>query len=203
MKINITLRLFFIGFSITSLLLFSTADGQRSDIKSVDAPAKSASEQRGGTAINNPMGMEFVYVPPGNFMMGSTDAAVQTAYKQPQIDVGADHAKMEWFTREQPRHRVAIRKGFYMGRYEVTQAQWQAVMGNNPSNFKGCDQCPVEQISWNDAQEFIRKLNAMTDGFTYSLPSEAKWEYAPAQRQSLYLETLYRQCRRTSMATIL
>jgi formylglycine-generating enzyme required for sulfatase activity len=179
MKMNITLPLPFIAFSITSLLLFSTADGQRSGIKSVDAPGKSAaSEQRGGTVIKNPMGMEFVYVPAGNFMMGSADAAVQTAYKQAQIDVGADHAKLEWFTREQPRHRVAIRKGFYMGRYEVTQAQWQAVTGNNPSNFKGCDQCPVEQVSWNDAQEFIRKLNAVNDDFTYSLPSEAQWEYA-------------------------
>ena len=65
-----------------------------------------------------------------------------------------------------------------MGRYEVTQAQWQAVMGNNPSNFKGCDQCPVETVSWDDAQEFIRKLNAQNDGYKYRLPSEAEWEYA-------------------------
>jgi len=165
------------------LLLISlvevNADAQTSGDKGTGAPAKKpATEQRGGAVIKNPMGMEFVYVPAGSFMMGSTDAAVQTAYKQAQIDVGADHAKLEWFTREQPQHRVAIRKGFYMGRYEVTQAHWQAVMGNNPSNFKGCDQCPVENVSWNDAQEFIRELNALNDGFTYSLPSEAQWEYA-------------------------
>ena len=178
MKMNFTLPLFFSAFSLPSLLLFSTADGQRSGIKSVDPWAENApSQQRAGTVIKNPRGMEFVYLPAGDFMMGSTDAAVQTAYKQAQIDVGADHAKMEWFTREQPRHRVRIAEGFYLGRYEVTQAQWQAVTENNPSEFKGCDQCPVEQVSWSDAQEFIRRLNAMNDGFRYSLPSEAQWEY--------------------------
>lgn len=113
MRMNITLLLSSSAFSITSLLLLSTADGQRSDVKTVDAPVNNAaSEQRSGTAIKNEMGMEFVYVPAGNFMMGSTVAAVQTAYKQAQIDVGADHAKLEWFTREQPRHPVTIAKGF-------------------------------------------------------------------------------------------
>jgi formylglycine-generating enzyme required for sulfatase activity len=79
---------------------------------------------------------------------------------------------------EKPVHRVTIREGFYMGKYEITQAQWQQVIGNNPSNFKGCDQCPVEEVSWNDAHDFIKKLNAMNDGYTYRLPSEAEWEYA-------------------------
>jgi formylglycine-generating enzyme required for sulfatase activity len=60
----------------------------------------------------------------------------------------------------------------------VTQAQWQAVMGSNPSKFNTCADCPVEQVSWNDAQEFIKKLNAQNDGYTYRLPSEAEWEYA-------------------------
>ncbi len=66
---------------------------------------------------------------------------------------------------EKPVHRVYISEGFYMGKYEVTQAQWTAVMGSNPSNFKGCDDCPVEQVSWNDAQEFIKKLNGQNDGY--------------------------------------
>lgn len=78
---------------------------------------------------------------------------------------------------EQPVHRVSIARPFYMGRHEVTQAQWQSVMGNNPSNFRG-ENLPVEQVSWNDAQEFIRRLNALNDGYTYRLPSEAEWEYA-------------------------
>ncbi len=74
-------------------------------------------------------------------------------------------------------HRVTL-KSFALGKTEVTQGQWKAIMGNNPSNFTGCgDNCPVEQVSWNDAQVFIQKLNAMT-GKQYRLPSEAEWEYA-------------------------
>ncbi len=65
-----------------------------------------------------------------------------------------------------------------MGKYEVTQGQWQAVMGNNPSRFKDCGlNCPVENVNWNDAQEFVRRLNRRT-GQEYRLPSEAEWEYA-------------------------
>ena len=74
-------------------------------------------------------------------------------------------------------HRVTL-KGFALGKTEVTQGQWKAIMGNNPSNFTSCgDNCPVEQVSWNDAHAFIEKLNAKT-GKQYRLPSEAEWEYA-------------------------
>jgi formylglycine-generating enzyme required for sulfatase activity len=71
---------------------------------------------------------------------------------------------------------VDIEKPFYMGKYEVTQAQWRAAMGSNPSQFKG-DDLPVENVSWNDAKEFCRKLSQMT-GREYRLPTEAEWEYA-------------------------
>jgi len=64
-----------------------------------------------------------------------------------------------------------------MGTTEVTQAQWQSVMSTNPSNFKGPDR-PVENIAWNDAQDFLERLNGRNDGFTYRLPTEAEWEYA-------------------------
>ena len=77
---------------------------------------------------------------------------------------------------EKPPHTVQV-KGFYLGAYEVTQAQWQAIMGNNPSNFKNCDQCPVENVSWEDVQQYIQKLNAKT-GQRSRLPTEAEWEYA-------------------------
>jgi formylglycine-generating enzyme required for sulfatase activity len=77
---------------------------------------------------------------------------------------------------EKPVHSVTL-SAFNIGKYEVTQAQWKAVMGSNPSYFKDCDQCPVEQVSWNDVQDFIRKLNAQT-GKNYRLPTEAEWEYA-------------------------
>jgi formylglycine-generating enzyme required for sulfatase activity len=105
----------------------------------------------------NQTGIEFVFIPTGSFMMGSTNG-------------GAD---------EKPGHQVTISQAFYMGKYEVTQAQWRTVMGNNPSNFKDCGgNCPVEQVSWDDAQNFINKLNESNDGFSYRFPTEAEWEYA-------------------------
>lgn len=73
-------------------------------------------------------------------------------------------------------HKVTL-TGFKMGKYEVTQAQYAAVMGSNPSKFTGCPKCPVEQVSWNDVQEFIKKLNQLT-GMRFRLPTEAEWEYA-------------------------
>lgn len=106
-------------------------------------------------SVTNGIGMELVSVPAGSFMMGSENGKAS----------------------EKPVHQVTIREGFYMGKYEVTQAQWQQVMGNNPSTFKG-DNLPVENVSWDDAQEFIGKLNAKNDGYVYRLPTEAEWEYA-------------------------
>ena len=100
--------------------------------------------------------LEMVAIPPGEFMMGS-----------PETEYGRDED-------ESPQHRVRINYWFYMGRFEVTQAQWRAVMGSNPSD---CDECPVEQVSWNDATEFCQKLSARM-GREYRLPSEAEWEYA-------------------------
>ncbi len=77
---------------------------------------------------------------------------------------------------EKPIHNVFL-NDFYISKYEVTQKQWRDVMHNNPSSFSGCDNCPVEQVSWNDVQEFIEKLNRKT-GKNFRLPTEAEWEYA-------------------------
>ena len=77
---------------------------------------------------------------------------------------------------EKPIHEVCV-DDFYIGKYEVTQKQWREIMGSNPSNFKNCDNCPAEQVSWNDVQEFIKKLN-QKKGQNYRLPTEAEWEYA-------------------------
>ncbi len=77
---------------------------------------------------------------------------------------------------EKPIHYVTV-SDFYIGKYEVTQKLWKEIMGNTPSHNKNCDDCPVESVSWNDAQEFIKKLNAKT-GKNYCLPSEAEWEFA-------------------------
>ena len=106
----------------------------------------------------NRLGMEFVLVPAGEFRMGSASE-----------DAGAD---------EKPVTDVTISRAFYIGKHEVTQKQWETVMGTNPSDFKGCPDCPVEQVSWNDAQAFIRTLNVMDDSKRYRLPTEAEWEYA-------------------------
>ena len=76
---------------------------------------------------------------------------------------------------EKPVHKVTL-SDYYIGKTEVTQALWEAVMGNNPSAFKG-ENLPVECISWNDCKEFISKLNALT-GKTFRMPTEAEWEYA-------------------------
>jgi formylglycine-generating enzyme required for sulfatase activity len=73
-------------------------------------------------------------------------------------------------------HRVCV-EDFKMGKYEVTQAQWREVMGSNPSDFSGCSNCPVENVSWNEVQAFLVKLNGQTGG-RYRLPTEAEWEYA-------------------------
>jgi formylglycine-generating enzyme required for sulfatase activity len=98
-------------------------------------------------------------IPAGKFAMGSS----------------AD--EKSHFSGEGPLHQVVISRPFYMGVYEVTQAQWQAVMGTNPSYFGGKPQNPVEQVSWWDCQEFVKKLSGMGIG-AFRLPTEAEWEYA-------------------------
>jgi formylglycine-generating enzyme required for sulfatase activity len=77
---------------------------------------------------------------------------------------------------EKPIHSVTV-SDFYIGKYEVTQKQWRDIMGSNPSYFKDCDQCPVENVSWDDVQEYLKKLNARS-GKIFRLPTEAEWEYA-------------------------
>ncbi|MDE5612518.1 MAG: formylglycine-generating enzyme family protein [Odoribacter sp.] len=101
---------------------------------------------------------DMVYVKAGSFMMGASEN---------------DEEVFDW---EMPEHQVTLTKDYYIGKHEVTQGLWKAVMGNNPSNFKG-DDYPVEKVSWDNIQEFITKLNELT-GKKYALPTEAQWEYA-------------------------
>ena len=87
----------------------------------------------------------------------------------------------EGFRDEKPVHEVTL-SSYYLAETPVTQALWQAVMGSNPSYFEDCDECPVEQVSWEDiVNEFLPKLNRLT-GKTYRLPTEAEWEYAARER---------------------
>ena len=108
--------------------------------------------------VKNGISIDMVRVEAGTFTMGAT-SEMEDPY--------------DW---EKPTHQVTLTNDYYIGKYEVTQALWKAVMGNNPSNFKG-DNLPVEKVSWDDCQEFINKLNRIT-GKTFRLPTEAEWEYA-------------------------
>jgi len=109
--------------------------------------------------ITNSIGMEFVQIPAGEFDMGSPSN---------EKDRDSD---------EGPVHHVKISNAFYIGKYEVTQKQWHDVMGTSPSYFKG-DDLPVEQVSWNDVQDYIKKLNEKEGVNKYRLPTETEWEYS-------------------------
>ena len=138
-------------------------------------------QTREPSVLRNSLGMEFVLIPAGTFQMGSNDS----------------------FGPEKPVHMVRVSRPFYLGKYEVTQEQWHAVMGTDPSHFtgdplwdamrvtfqafeprtdpvgfSGDPNRPVENVSWDDVQEFIRRLNAKEEGSRYRLPTEAEWEYA-------------------------
>jgi len=101
--------------------------------------------------------LEMVLIPAGTFVMGSPES------EEKRND-------------DEVQHLVTLTKPYYMGKYEVTQEQWKAVMGKNPSQIKG-NTFPVTDVSWNDCQNFIKKLNSITEG-GYRLPTEAEWEYA-------------------------
>lgn len=130
------------------MILTMLAIGQKSG--NAGQPAKSFAEEQG---------MKFIYIQPGDFMMGSP-------LNEPERK------------NDETRHRITLTKGFYMQTTEVTQGQWKAVMGKNPSRFNNCgDNCPVEQISWNSVQDFIKKLNEIENTDKYRLPTESEWEY--------------------------
>jgi len=105
-----------------------------------------------------------------------TVAAGMVAIPAGEFEMGCSPDDLDCGPDERPSHGVSV-KSFRMGKFEVTQAQWRAVMGNNPSRFQGDDR-PVEYVSWDDIQTFLQRLNAGNTGKPYRLPSEAEWEYA-------------------------
>jgi formylglycine-generating enzyme required for sulfatase activity len=133
-------------------LLVVVLGGCLCEAKAGPPPAKDITLDLGGGVK-----MELVLIPAGEFVMG---------------DAGGDFDEV-------PLHKVTIAKPFCLGKYEVTQEQWQAVMGANPARFKGA-KSPVERVSWNDCRAFIDKLNQNVGkpGVRFSLPTEAQWEYA-------------------------
>ena len=137
---------------VTQYLMLTGRDGEhyRAALELLsDAEAAMADAEAAAAAVAS---MEFVWIPAGEFQMG--------------------------FPNVEPVTHVRISRGYWLSRHEVTQAVWQAVMGTAPSRFSGCGECPVENVSWYDAQEFIDTLNARSRGPRYRLPTEAEWEYA-------------------------
>ena len=116
--------------------------------------------------LSDDVNLDMIWIKPGTFMMGS-----------PEDELGRDAEK-------EIQHQVTLTKAYWLGKYEVTQAQYEAIMGTNPSKFKGAD-LPVEMVSWSDAKEFCKKLteiekaaDRLPEGYEYTLPTEAQWEYA-------------------------
>ncbi len=157
--------LYFIGFIVLAIVMLTSGCSQteKSAVVSDNEPGEIHT-----LFLPGMVPLEMVWIPPGNFMMGSPDD------------------EQERISSEGLLHEVTFAKGFWMGKYPITQAQWQAIMGNNPSEFKG-DNRPVEQVSWNDIRKsgflgfrkcFLDKLNALHSDCNFRLPSEAEWEYA-------------------------
>jgi formylglycine-generating enzyme required for sulfatase activity len=185
MNTRILIRLALATAVITALLITASAQRQaRRPSATKPAPADQPARASRPT-VTNSIGMVFVEIPAGSFWMGR--AAEDCPRDDPFTEKNEYKECMDRnrsSSSEMPRHRVTISKPFWMGKYEVTQEQWYKVMGNNPSDFKsekgGGDSRnhPVENVSWNDAREFIRRLNRMEGTDVYRLPSEAEWEYA-------------------------
>ena len=141
------------NFVVGCIVLFATAGTAFSETK--EPPKELAVD------LGNGVKLEMVLIPAGEFMMGSPDS---------DKDASSD---------EKPQHRVRITKPFYLGKYLVTQEQWEAVMGNNPSHFKG-PKNPVEKVSWDDCQQFLEQAQREggPEAGSSQLPTEAQWEYA-------------------------
>ncbi len=125
-----------------------------------------AQDQHFTQDLGNGIKLEMIAIPGGTFLMGTEDQEIKRLCKTYDV---------KWFESEQPQHQVTVQP-FFMGKYPITQAQYQQVMGNNPSDFLG-DKRPVERVSWDDALEFCQRLSQQT-GTKYRLPNEAEWEYA-------------------------
>jgi formylglycine-generating enzyme required for sulfatase activity len=146
-----------------------------------------------GTVVRAAVGIELVWIPPGEYVIGSSREDIARVVREYSAKGYNDiptyaHAgglEDELYWGGSPRLTVRLKDGFWIAKNETTQGQWKALMGNNPSFFQGAknrlgndDAMPVEQVSWNDAQAFIKKLNQRNDGLIYRLPTDAEWEYA-------------------------
>lgn len=134
------------------------------------------------TAFVNSIGIQFVLIKPGTMTVGKFQPTVGskdfdgTKLSQQMVEKSEQMAKADFM----PGFEVKINKAFYMGKYEITQSQWLKIMGKNPSAFQhdSSSNQPVENITWKDAQAFVKKLNALDKEHVYRLPTEFEWEYA-------------------------
>jgi formylglycine-generating enzyme required for sulfatase activity len=122
--------------------------------------ARIEADQKAADARLRAVKIEFVWLEPGTFAMGT-----------PYGELGRD-------SDEGPVHQVKITHGFFIGKYEITQAQWRAVMNRASFQFRGDENSPAENVTWDDVQEFIKRMNSRNDGYVYRLPTEAEWSYA-------------------------
>lgn len=155
---SITVTVTFLGCVPKQVKL---TEGTKEEITLIEESYKNQPSLSASTVtipVKDGVSIEMIKVEAGTFMMGAT----------PEMEIPDDD--------EKPVHQVTLTNDYYIGKYEVTQALWQTVMESNPSSFKG-NNLPVEQVSWNDCQEFIGKLNSIT-GRKFRLPTEAEWEYA-------------------------
>ena len=152
---------------LIGLLMVGCREDAQEETVQEEAPKEASLAIKPGENFTVPdLNLTMIWVEPGTFTMGS-----------PTSEEGRN-------SRYETQHQVTLTKGFYLGKYELTQAQWEKVMGNNPSKYKGADR-PVEMVSWNDAVAFCKKLTEMEkkagrvpEGMAYQLPAEAQWEYA-------------------------
>ena len=152
-------KTFFVGIILCLLIFVGNAliNGNNVISSGSQNTAQTSSPQNSDTYTNS-IGMEFVKIPAGEFMMGAPLGEVSENYE------------------EGPVHKVTLAKSYYLGKYEVTNKQWNSIISD--LNYNDGDDLPVEGISWNKAQEFIKKLNQLESTDKYRLPSEAEWEYA-------------------------
>ena len=163
MRLRVLLIAAFLTLALCPLATGETSTQSKEQLGASESPSPEDSKVAGlpEKVMEDPVTeMEFVFVKGGCFQMGDTFG--------------------DGFVAEMPVHEVCV-DDFWMGKYEVTQAQWQRVMGNNPSDFKKGGNYPVENVNWGDTQAFIKKLSAASKK-RYRLPREAEWEYAARSR---------------------
>lgn len=165
------------GYTARTVALAALEPGKayRQEVQLEPAAAMMSPSATSGVEAGKPMAvdigggakMEFVWIPAGDFLMGSS-AAEQGTNENAGLNLP-----------ESPQQRIRITNGFWMGKFEVTQRQWAYLMGTNPAAFKASGgDAPVEQVSWSACQDFVQKLNALLRGGRFRLPTEAEWEYA-------------------------